>query len=431
MMQRRLFYLAMKAVTRSDVEFRELVIPEPYIRQLMSADYGSFAEKLYDAAAGLVGTTMTIHRPSGSWAHIAVFQTIEYLRAGEVSESGFSNTSRYPVIRMKLHEDLRAYLLRLEKSYNSQPLLYVLSFRNPRAHKLFELLLHGSWAGEKVLVPFRREDLEAYLDLDKAGYKKFRDLRRVIDRLQREIEEVTPMRLDYEGKRLGRAVGQIDFKVDMSGSIRQPRLGEVEDSDEEIEVLQLANELRELSFKQDPFKFIKEYGHERVRQALTVTRAAIKQNQSTKNPIHNPGGFVTFLLKHEVTLEHEVKEPNADRVRLRELTNALRDRYDALLLTFCQTQFDKLGDEDKEHIENLMRARLSKFELAQLEVTNWQGTVYLGCRNRVMLSSQVVALPEELATVEGFLGREAVELKPAELAVLSQDLVDELQLSLR
>ncbi len=29
MMQRRLFYLAMKAVARSDVDIRELIIPEP------------------------------------------------------------------------------------------------------------------------------------------------------------------------------------------------------------------------------------------------------------------------------------------------------------------------------------------------------------------------------------------------------------------
>lgn len=35
----------------------DLIIPEPYLRGLMSADYGSFKEKLYDAASGLTGTT--------------------------------------------------------------------------------------------------------------------------------------------------------------------------------------------------------------------------------------------------------------------------------------------------------------------------------------------------------------------------------------
>lgn len=428
MMQRRLFYLAMKAVARSDVDFRELIIPEPYLRGLMSADYGSFKDKLYDAASGLTGTTITIHRPSGSWAHISVFQTIEYLHAGEESETGFKNTNRYPVVRMKLHEDLKTYLLKLDKGYNSQPFLYVLAFRNPRAHKLFELLLHGSWAGEKPLVPFSREDLEAYLDLDKKGYKKFRDLRRVLDRLQSEIEEITPMRLRYEGKRLGRAVGQLDFKVDMSGKVRQPRLGEVEDSDEEIETLQLANELRELEFKQDPFKLIERHGRGAVRQAVQMTRAAIRQNEGTKNPIHNPGGFVTFLLKHEVSLEHETTEAEVDGAKLKALTLELRERYDALLMRYCEEACTVLGAEDREHLDNLMRATLSKFELQQLELAKWQGTIYVGCRNRVMLNNKVVALPGTLATVAGFLAGETLEATGAEVRALTVGLAEELQL---
>lgn len=428
MMQRRLFYLAMKAVARSDVDFRELIIPEPYLRELMSADYGSFKEKLYDAATGLTGTTITIHRPSGSWAHISVFQTIEYLHAGEESETGFKNPNRYPIVRMKLHEDLKSYLLKLDKGYNSQPFLYVLAFRNPRAHKLFELLLHGSWAGERPLVPFSRDDLEAYLDLDKKGYKKFRDLRRVLDRLQNEIEEITPMRLRYEGKRLGRAVGQLDFKVDMSGRVRQPRLGEPEDSDEEIETLQLANELRELEFKQDPFKLIERHGREAVRQAVQMTRAAIRQNQGTKNPIHNPGGFVTFLLKHEVSLAQESTDADVDKAKLKALTLELRERYDDQLIRFCEEVYAGLGTEEREHLDNLMRATLSKFELQQLESAGWRGTIYVGCRNRVMLNTKLATLPESLATVNGFLAGETVAATPAEMRTLTADLAEELQL---
>ena len=53
-------------------------------------------------------------------------------------------------------------------------------------------------------IAFSRENLEAYSDLDKKGYKKFRNLRRVLDRLRSQIEEITVMRLDHEGKRVGR-----------------------------------------------------------------------------------------------------------------------------------------------------------------------------------------------------------------------------------
>lgn len=430
MMQRRLFYLAMKAVTRSDIEFRELIIPEPYLRELMSADYGSFRTKLYDAANGLVGTTISIHRASGSWAHISVFQTIEYLGPGEASESGYQNSQNYPVVRMKLHEDLKAYLLKLEKGYNSQPLMYVLNFRNARAHKLFELLLHDSWAGERVQVTFNREDLEVYLDVDKKGYKKFRDLRRVLDRLQNEIEEITAMRLEYEGKRVGRSIGQLTFRVDMSGRVRQPRLGEMENSDEEIETLQLANELRELHFKQDPYQFIKEHGLDAVRKAVETTRAAIKQNQGTRNPIHNPGGFITFLLKNAASLEHEASEADLDKAKVRELVDGLRETYDQELISYCATVYDSFSSEERNHLLQLMHATLSKFEIKALDGSDWRGTVFEGCRNRVMITQGLAMLPPALTTVAGFLTKQALDVTSAELQNIATCLADELQLPL-
>nr|MDQ3399337.1 hypothetical protein [Deinococcota bacterium] len=220
----------------------------------------------------------------------------------------------------------------------------------------------------------------------------------------------------------------LDFKVDMSGKVRQPRLGEVEDSDEEIETLQLANELRELEFKQDPFKLIERHGREAVRQAVQMTRAAIRQNEGTKNPIHNPGGFVTFLLKHEVSLEHETTEAEIDGAKLKALTLELRERYDALLMRYCEEAYTVLGAEDREHLDNLMRATLSKFELQQLELVKWQGTIYVGCRNRVMLNNKVVALPGSLATVAGFLAGETLEATGAEVRALTVGLAEELQL---
>lgn len=236
------------------------------------------------------------------------------------------------------------------------------------------------------------------------------------------------MRLCYEGKRLGRAVGQLDFKVDMSGKVRQPRLGEVEDSDEEIEKLQLANELRELEYKQDPFKIVELYGREAVRQAVQMTRAAIRQNKGTKNPIHNPGGFVMFLLKNEVSFEHETTDVDVDAAKLKALTAELRERHDAQLIRHCETVYAALSTEEKEHIEHLMRATLTKFELQQLERASWQGTIYLGCRNRMMLNHNIVTLPASLATVKGFLAGEHLEATSAELRALTAGLAEELQL---
>ena len=162
-----------------------------------------------------------------------------------------------------------------------------------------------------------------------------------------------------------------------------------------------------------------------------MTRAAIRQNDGTKNPIHNPGGFVTFLLKHEVSLAHEATDADVDKAKLKALTLELRERYDALLIRYCEEVYAGLGAEDREHLDNLMRATLSKFELQQLENTGWRGIIYVGCRNRVMLNTKVAALPELLASVRGFLAGETVTATPAEMRALTAGLAEELQLPVK
>lgn len=297
MMQKRLFYIAMESVRRSDADFKELILPVPALRELVGGYYGSFKDKLREASVPLVGTTLSIHRASGSWASISIFQTIEYLNAGETSESGFKNVHSFDVLRMKLHDDLKAYLLKLESNFNNLAFNYVLSFNYTRSHKLFELLHHESWAGEHHKVSFDRDDLTSYLEME-GSYAKFRDYRRALDRLCEQIHEVTPMRVSYEGKRVGRGIKQIEFTIHyakdvaLQGSIVGPA-----DPDKTLEEIELGNVLRQLGYSQDPFPLFDEYGLDRVQEAVKVTRAVVKSAPPNK-PIHNPGGFIVHILKH-------------------------------------------------------------------------------------------------------------------------------------
>jgi len=109
-------------------------------------------------------------------------------------------------------------------------------------------------------------------------------------------------------------------------------------------------------------------------------------------------------------------------------TRELRERHDAFLIRHCETVYAALSTDEKEHIEHLMRATLTKFELQQLERAKWQGTIYLGCRNRMMLNHNIVRLPTSLATVKGFLAGEKLEATSAEVRALIVGLAEELQL---
>ena len=425
MMQKRLFYIAMEAVRRADVEFKELVLPVPALRDLVGGHYGSFKEKLREAAQPLVGTTLNIHRKSGSWASISIFQTIEYLHAGEVSESGFRNEQSCDIIRMKLHDDLKAYLLKIDGGFNTLAFKYVLNFNYPRSHKLFELLHHESWGGEHKTIVFDRDELAEYLEMD-GSYSKFRDYRRALDRLCVQIQELTPMRVTYEGKRLGRSIKRIEFSVSFDDTA--PVQGSLEigsDPEKTLEEIELANVLRKLGYTQDPFTLLENHGLEVVQNAVQVTRAAVKKSPAHR-PISNPGGFLSYLLNNGVAIP---EKEGGTQEQFDELLHDLKDAYDQAYVAFFEEVWEGLSETDKAGVLEGLRRELEPFELKLIEKSGWQGPAFRGVRNRHLLAQHISALPEQLQSATTFVVSRLPEVEKEMCERLAEVLSYELALS--
>ena len=77
-MQRRLFYIAMAAVSPTAGTFAVTYLPEPLLRELLGGTYGSFKNDLETAAQGLVGTSFRVRKEKGGWSVSSVFHRIEY-----------------------------------------------------------------------------------------------------------------------------------------------------------------------------------------------------------------------------------------------------------------------------------------------------------------------------------------------------------------
>lgn len=303
-MQKRLFYVILETIRTTDTELGDVEFPVPLLRSLLSGTYGSFQNDLFNAAQGLVGTSFSILKPSGSWAITPIFDRIEYLKAGETNNRGYCNDTGEDVVRAKLHRDLEGYLLKLERNYNTQDLIYVLTIPRVRSHRLYEILLHESWRGERPEFEMSIEDLQSFLGIEES-YKRWQDFKRTLSRQQTIIHKFTDMRFEYEGRRTGRTITRVQFHVYFVKQGVQGTL-EVNEPHRTIEEIQIANELKDAGYAQDAYAAIATHGLKRVRRILKQAKAAQKASVGTKSEIRNLGGFIHYRLQQQDTPETEL-----------------------------------------------------------------------------------------------------------------------------
>lgn len=313
LMQKRLFYVILETVRTTDTQLSDVEFPVPLLKELLNGSYGSFQADLFSAATGLVGTSFSVLKPSGSWATTPIFDRIEYLKAGETNDRGYKNSSGEDVVRARLHGDLEKYLLKLERNYSTQDLVYVLTIPRVRSHRLYEILLHESWRGERPEFDMPVDELQSFLGIEDT-YKRWQDFKRTLSRQREIIHKFTDLHFDFEGRRSGRAVTHVRFHVSFVKSGVQGTL-ELTEPHRTIEEIQLANELKEAGYSQDPYAAIEAHGAKKVRKVLGQAKAARKASLGTKNEIRNLGGFIHYRLQHADAAEEAeagTKPPGVD-----------------------------------------------------------------------------------------------------------------------
>ena len=397
-MQRRLFYIAMAAIGQGDQGFTSTLLPEPLLRTLLSGTYGSFKDDLAEAAHGLAGTTFQIKKQRGGWSVSSVFNRIEYLHPGEVSQEGWENTQPYDLINVQLHTDLKPYLLGLEGGYNTQVLKVVLDLPLARSHKLYELLLHEGYAGKRREVLLSREELKAYMGIE-GEYSKFRDLRRVIDRCKNHIESVTDQRFTYEGVREGRSITALRFEVWYEAEAQGELL--FVDPQTALEEVQAASELIAVGYSRNAYEAVQTYGHALVSAVVKEVKRDIKAGQSTKNPIHNPGGLVARrleerqqALKAKRTLEAalpEAAEPT-QKADVDKLATLLADAFAHHRVEVAAALWETWSPQVQQAFLASILKDLSPFEREIIKAPEGRERSFEVVRNREVLARHADAL---------------------------------------
>jgi Initiator Replication protein len=400
LMQKRLFYLVLETIRTSDAQFDFIEIPDHILRDLLQGTYGSFREDLRVAAEGLVGTTFSLMKPSGGWAVTPIFDRIEYVRVGETTEQGFKNSFDYDVLRARLHTSLEPHLLRLEKNYNSQDLVYVLTIPRVRAHRLYEILLHESFKGTKPEVILEIEALQAFLGLEK-DYERWQDLKRTLTRNQEIVHDFTDMRFTFDGQRQGKKVAAVKFQVSfVKGGEVQGTLEGPQEPQKQVEKVQLANELSHLGYALDPYSAIEDHGVEKIRYAIKKARAAQKANKGTKSEIHNPGGLLKHLL--EVTLTVPSEDLKTSKEDIQKLADQVREDFENARAQAIAERLAKLSGKERDKLLKQVADKFSPMAKKIIKENLGDHGIYEKIRNTTLMVHHFVSLPEQLQSEKAF-----------------------------
>lgn len=113
------------------------------------------------------------------------------------------------IVKIRLDDDMKPYLLQLQERFTSYELLYTLAMKSQYSIRLYELLKSYEYRHRKI---FDIVELKRILSAD--NYNRFPDFKRkVLDISMREINELSDLTVTYEIIKEGRRYAKLDFSI--------------------------------------------------------------------------------------------------------------------------------------------------------------------------------------------------------------------------
>lgn len=139
------------------------------------------------------------------------------------------------IAHIKLDEDLVPYLFDLGQRFTQYQLYNILAMKSAFSVRIYELMKSYAFQKSKT---FEVDELKRLLMVeDVKSYDRFPDFRRkVLEKAQKEINELTDLNIYYEPITKGRKVVKVKFRIEqknpmermLAGATANDRLGELE-----------------------------------------------------------------------------------------------------------------------------------------------------------------------------------------------------------
>lgn len=403
--EKRLIFLAMSHIRWDDDEFLTCELP---IKEIEDWFGGNPYQEVKRTADNLLHRVVEIKGEQGRYRKFQWTTLSEYIPATQHPE-GVS------IIRLRFNIELRPHLLLLKEHFNSIPLEPLLLLPSFNAQRLYEVLWHDSHGGKKTFLTYVIADLKTYLGLrDPSGkwekYDEWRDFRRLLQRLQKAIEPIGPLRIvRFKGlKQNSRSFNQIRFEIALDAGATSPiappnveRRADAAAEDTPPKWLELAGDLREAGYNQDPLEAITRYGFETVQKTLKRARKAERDAATTRKPIRNLGGLIARMLRDGVGQQYteQKREAPAD---ISAQVQAIKDAYSASRNSAAQALWDQFGAGAQEEVIAVMRTTLNPTQTNVLNKATQEDPAFRAILHGYLLESYPDELPVELTDLQSF-----------------------------
>jgi plasmid replication initiation protein len=402
LLEKQLLALAISRLRWGQDDFTTIQMPMSDIRRILGRNNKNIYKLVQIAASGLLKRTVLIEDKGGGWTEFQWLSEAKYIPARQRAD-------KMSVIQLKLHDNLRQFLLQLKGNYAAIPiqeLIYISSFRSLR---LFEILYHDSQRGKRAVITYELADLRHRLAIEDKQYQSFKDFRYVLEKCQEDMLEHTSLSMTFRGIKHGQHIRDVQFtvvpNVKYQGATVSESLVSVVELDAEEETL--VKVMQDSGFRQDARKTIAEFGFERVKANVHLARTSMAEGAAAGNPIKSPGGLIYDFIRRDVAHYGNPKAVTKS-VDIDAVARQLSDLFYQECKGYLAALWERMDDDEKVEVHELMRTSFNRHTLQLLEQGNWCDDYYEVKRNKLLFTLHQHTLPDDLATLEAYIAERAL-----------------------
>lgn len=197
--------LSINTITMIDIndeDFKEYIINISDFKKLLGLKRKDFYEELDRVRDKLTSHLIKIETQTDektiSKFKTTLFSSVEYVEGQEF-------------IKVLIDPKLKQYLIKLSERYTKYELKNVVSLKSGHSIRIYELLKQYQRIGKRN---FQIDELKTILGLDN-NYSVFKDFeKRVLKIAEKEINELTDLKISYEKEKNDRKIDKIIFLIE-------------------------------------------------------------------------------------------------------------------------------------------------------------------------------------------------------------------------
>ena len=378
----RLIYSVVANLRMDQEHFETVEIPLAEMQEILQVSQKSVYREAKRAALELLNQTILLGDDNNGWVAFQWASESRYIPAK-------NHPRKYSAIKIRLHENLKPFLLQLKSHFNSFPQQVLYEVNSQYVFKLFQILWFESHSGKRTVLEFEVEEFKKRLNLE-SKYAEFSAFRRQLDTLITQLNE-TKLGLKVQVEKVGRPVVMLRFHIHSEIEV-QETLPDAERA--------LILEMKRLGFH-NPHDAIKSYGRPHVERSLAKTRQIMHEAKSGVQ-IENPAALLHHLLKKDYEEEiFEIPEDDTQE-KVIQLVDEISTAFDLALRLRSQEVWELLNAEEKVLLQEEILTKANQVVAGQIEKLGWTSRIAQTSILRCLELNRAEVFGSELSSIRQF-----------------------------